>query len=220
MTRPEPNHPEALLPWLANGTLEGDELRQVEEHLRSCLVCRQELAELRRLRREVKATSKAPPPGASGLERLLADVETERRQDTRRRIRPWRPLLAAAVVAMALGVGMRSAWNPPEVPAEERAGRDADAVRSLVGLEASLSRQAFILRWQAASAWHEARFSVIVTAEDLTLVAEVHGLEATEYQVPAAALAHLPAGARLFWRVEAIRSDGVRWTGVFPIRLE
>jgi anti-sigma factor RsiW len=37
-----------LLPWLVNGTLEGDERREVEAHLASCPECRSELAATRR----------------------------------------------------------------------------------------------------------------------------------------------------------------------------
>lgn len=38
-----------LLPWLANGTLEGDEHDRVERHVRGCVTCRGELKEQRAL---------------------------------------------------------------------------------------------------------------------------------------------------------------------------
>jgi anti-sigma factor RsiW len=40
---------EALLPWLLNGTLTGDERNAVEQHLQSCAQCRAELARQREL---------------------------------------------------------------------------------------------------------------------------------------------------------------------------
>lgn len=43
-----------LLPWYVNNTLEASEHQQVEQHLRSCLVCRRELIALRKLAAEVK----------------------------------------------------------------------------------------------------------------------------------------------------------------------
>lgn len=47
-TLPPDIHPEtALLPWLANGTLEGAERSQLERHLETCATCRAELNELK-----------------------------------------------------------------------------------------------------------------------------------------------------------------------------
>ena len=43
-----------LLPWYVNNTLEASEHQQVEQHLRSCLICRRELVALRKLAAEVK----------------------------------------------------------------------------------------------------------------------------------------------------------------------
>ena len=72
-------HPEELLPWYANGTLEGDELRQVEEHLASCLACRREVQQLEALRGGVKEASDPSAgqgaPGGEGLERLMAALD-------------------------------------------------------------------------------------------------------------------------------------------------
>lgn len=43
-----------LLPWYVNNTLEASEHQQVEQHLRSCLICRRELIALRKLAVDVK----------------------------------------------------------------------------------------------------------------------------------------------------------------------
>lgn len=43
-----------LLPWYVNNTLNASEHQQVEQHLRSCLICRRELIALRKLAVEVK----------------------------------------------------------------------------------------------------------------------------------------------------------------------
>lgn len=81
---------QALLPWYANGTLEGEELSLVEEHLAGCSRCRREAQEQRALAAEIQATAApAPAPHPVQLNRLLARIEAddERRQ---RRFR-WLP---------------------------------------------------------------------------------------------------------------------------------
>lgn len=212
-----PSHPEILLPWYVNGTLDGEELRQVEEHLRSCLACRREVDELRQLRRRVKEVAGEPP--SSGVDRLMQALAAEAPRPRRGWFRPWQPMLAAAVLAVAVGVSL---WTPGsrQRPAEERSGEQTSVLWSRVDEEGILPRQAFLLQWDAAREWREAIFSVTVTEEDLTLVAQARGLDVMEYQVPAEALQRLPPGTRLLWQVEAERADGSRHLEVFKTRVE
>jgi anti-sigma factor RsiW len=49
-----------LLPWFLNGTLEGDEAHQVEEHLRGCPACRAELECMNVLRSDYVESELAP----------------------------------------------------------------------------------------------------------------------------------------------------------------
>lgn len=228
MTEPALSHPSDLLPWYVNGSLEGDELRAVEQHLRSCLVCRREVEELRELRGEMQRAAPKPPPG--GLERLMDELEVGRGRSGRKRggshptgFRHGRPLVAAVMAAMvvaAVGLGLWRPWSPPTPPPGQRTGDETEVLRSRVDPEVALPRQAFILSWEVQPPWRDARFSVVVTTEDLTPVAEAHGLEETSYRVPTEALAKLPAGVRLFWRVEAVRPDGARRNEVFQVRVE
>ena len=79
MSRSPIEHPDELLPWYINGTLEGEEERGVEEHLESCPACRDAVRELEALRlatRDALATD-TPSPGEAGLARLLAAVDVE-----------------------------------------------------------------------------------------------------------------------------------------------
>ena len=46
-------HPDELLPWLANGTLAGAERQEVEAHVATCERCRRELVWLEALRNSV-----------------------------------------------------------------------------------------------------------------------------------------------------------------------
>lgn len=221
MSRPVLSHPSELLPWFVNGTLEGEELHQVEEHLRSCLSCRREVEELRKLRSGVK--EQAPVPPAGGLERLMDELEVERRGPRSGGFRLWSPVwggLIAATLVAAVGIGVWQSWSPQKPQVGQRAGSGAEMLRSLVDPEEALPRPAFVLRWEAEPPWRDARFSVTVTAEDLTPVAEAHDLEETRYEVPAEALAALPSGARLYWWVEAERPHTKRRSKVFEVRLE
>ncbi len=94
-------HPVELLPWLANGTLEGDEREAVERHLAGCAACREELRFLQALRAGVKAGWAQESPGELGWARLRAAVRRERQAPEGRR-RRWMP--APRVVAMAASV--------------------------------------------------------------------------------------------------------------------
>ncbi len=88
----ETEHPDDLLPWYANGTLEGEEREAVEAHLAGCQQCRDELAWLRAVHGQARADAEQGL-GELGLHRLLRSVRTGQP-----RRRWWRPALAAAAV--------------------------------------------------------------------------------------------------------------------------
>lgn len=69
-------HAEAqdLLPWIANGRLAGPELERVQAHLRTCAVCRAELAVLHTLRTAGPDDASDLDPGAA-LSRLLPQLD-------------------------------------------------------------------------------------------------------------------------------------------------
>src|SRR5574342_1024598 len=97
---PNPSHPDALLAWFVNGTLEASERAAVEQHLRGCARCRDEVAFLGALREGVKALGGAEVPGELGRKRLLRELRAERRAPRAW----WRPALAvAAAIIVAQG---------------------------------------------------------------------------------------------------------------------
>lgn len=54
-----------LLPWLVNGTLEGDELAGVRRHVAECVRCQREVVLLRELRDACQMMASTPEPDAA-----------------------------------------------------------------------------------------------------------------------------------------------------------
>ena len=65
------------LPWYVNGTLEGGELQRVEQHLRSCVVCRGELPFQRELSERLAASEDFPLSPGHGLQELRSRIIAE-----------------------------------------------------------------------------------------------------------------------------------------------
>jgi anti-sigma factor RsiW len=108
------DHPLDLLPWYVNGTLDGEELQQVESHLKGCERCRSEVAFLQSVRQEVKAAGEAATPGDLGLQRLLRTVRAERKA-TRWTPQWWQPALAAAALVVVIQATLLvNLWPEPE----------------------------------------------------------------------------------------------------------
>lgn len=106
-------HPDDLLPWLANGTLAGAELHEVEAHVATCERCRSELAWLESLRGSIAELESIQAPGEFGLNRLLRDVRRQPHYPERRR---WLdPALAASLAIIVIqGVMITNLWTRPE----------------------------------------------------------------------------------------------------------
>lgn len=103
-------HPEELLPWYANDTLDAEERARVERHLAQCEDCRAELAVLRAMRAELKSLDAAQAPGELGRARLLREA-----RKVRRKPRPWLPAaLAASVAVIALQAALLLSLWPSE----------------------------------------------------------------------------------------------------------
>ncbi|SFV00654.1 zf-HC2 domain-containing protein [Pseudoduganella namucuonensis] len=91
-----------LLPWFVSGTLEGEELALVREHLEGCEQCREDVAWQQRLR----AAPPSPPSGLDperALARLMARLEP--------RENPAPSPQAAAGWPAALAARWRALWS-------------------------------------------------------------------------------------------------------------
>jgi Putative zinc-finger/Fervidolysin N-terminal prodomain len=112
---------DVLLPWLVNGTLEGDELAFVQQHVAVCPRCQREVDWLREFHAACAAGEKIPggSPALGSLRRKL-DARTEDRgilaqlRDSRFRSGWTRWVIAAefAVIALLGGVLLHSIEQP------------------------------------------------------------------------------------------------------------
>ena len=103
---------DVLLPWFVNGTLEGDELAFVQEHLGQCARCQREVEWLREFHAACVAASAVPgsSPAVHHLRRQLEEPRKARGMLDRLRAhwrdaRPWsrRVFVAQLAVIVALG---------------------------------------------------------------------------------------------------------------------
>ena len=92
-----------LLPFLANGTLEGDELSQVQAAVDQDASLASKLAALKSIRETMQNQDAGFSPGEMGLARLLRDVGEETPQaPPKQRSRIWQ-VAAALLLAVSLG---------------------------------------------------------------------------------------------------------------------
>lgn len=120
---------EELIPIYALGALDGDDLREVEEHLESgCSVCEELLREEERIAFLLPYSVTAPPPSSSIKERVFEKIRTsedvgERSYipNSRNRIRPalWFGLggvaLALLVLLLASNLSLRNRLRNQEI---------------------------------------------------------------------------------------------------------
>ncbi|HXY75563.1 MAG TPA: zf-HC2 domain-containing protein [Steroidobacteraceae bacterium] len=94
-----------LLPWLANGRLAASERVRVEEHVRACAACTEEVATQRRLCEALNEPERVTYAPGPSFRKLLERIDGERAAPERPERVPTRPLAARVLVS--------SAWRPP-----------------------------------------------------------------------------------------------------------
>lgn len=119
-------------------------------------------------------------------------------------VKTW-SLAAAAALVLAVGVTFMLRSSGPVVDPTTRTP-DGEVLQPAIQDGASLPRDDFRLRWNAGPAG--SRYDVVVAKPDLFVLVEARDLDSTEYRVPPEALAALPAGTPLLWRVVAHTPDG------------
>jgi hypothetical protein len=180
------------------GDLAAGPRRQVIDHLAACPACARDW----RLARALGLEAADPVERAAGRHRSSARV--------------WGLTAAAASLVVAAGLLLVLGRGPDGGPAFRG---DGPAIASLLPEDRPLPREGLVLRWTPGPP--AARDSLLLSTEELRLLAAPRDLPSAEYAVPAAVLADLPPATTLLWRVERQLADGRRDTSpTFRLRLE
>jgi hypothetical protein len=118
-------HPDELLTWYVNGTLELSARVAVEQHLTDCARCRDEVVFLRALRHGVKAVSGSDVPGELGLKRLLREV---RGTPAPKSSTWWKPALAVAALLIVVQGTLLSIFWPQDATITPLGGHATEGV--------------------------------------------------------------------------------------------
>jgi len=177
--------------WAAcHGELSETEVAGLLDHALRCGRCAEALA----LAREV-AAGMAPEAAVVGPGRADA---------------PWRwiGLIAAAALLISVPIvwSLRGAPDPDAL--RDSRGAGGVALRSRIGDDARLSRDAFVLRWSGGP--EDALYTVELVDASLAVVDRVERISGSEYRVPPERLSEQAPGSSLRWRVEAAAEDGSR----------
>jgi Putative zinc-finger len=104
-----------LFPWYLNGTLGASDRRRVDEHVRECRACRDELARERRIYEQMAVAPNVEYLPAPALKRLQATIDGQcaqlepSRPAVVRRLPPGRALAAASIALAAVALAFLAA---------------------------------------------------------------------------------------------------------------
>ncbi len=190
--------------WEAvHGEAQPDELRALVDHMSTCLVCAEAWEVAEDVRASEARTRRALPHSTS--------VASPRRL--------WWLSSVAAVLLFVIGAQWLP-WQEWRFGSEFRGGDDA-TIRSLLAEDEPLPRQSCLLRWQGPD--DSLRYDVSVTwvtTEQHRILFEAQNLTRTELLIPEDRLHDVPAGARLIWRVKALKDRRELAVSSFALRLE
>jgi len=112
--------------------------------------------------------------------------------------RSWTPawIGLAALLVLTVGVGLVQFSRPP---ADTFRDAGSYVVESLVPSDATLPRDAFVLRWKPGP--EGSRYEVRVTTEDLRVLTTAADLTSPELTLPRELLSGVGPGTRVLWQV-------------------
>jgi hypothetical protein len=179
--------------WLAvSGVLPPEERRALVERMATDPAC----AEAWRVAHELWRASQG----------RASDAADSMGPRPRRWTSAW--LGAAAVLLVGTTIGLITLRD--QRAGDEFRSSPGYAVESRLPDDATLPREAFLLRW--APGPDGSRYQVRVTTDDLTVLATAADLGVPEFLVAAPLLSGLPPGATVLWQVDAYLPDGERVT--------
>jgi hypothetical protein len=175
----------------ACGALDPEASLRLIDHSVTCASCAQAFRLAREVIAQVAPAATAPAPEFLAPRSLRAPSKTR-----------W--AFAGAGLLAAAGVLVAVVARDASAPIYR-----TDSVAITAPLNPGpLSREAFLLRWTPLA--KGTRYSVNVATPDLTILFTRGGLTEASVLVPASALANVPAGAQVVWRVTALLADGRR----------
>lgn len=181
--------------WEAvRGELPSGEVREIVNHAAVCSSCAEDWRIAMSFEEESRAAEAGETDDAGTPPNVIRPPAS--------RFRPWMAAAAAALVVTVAGIQMQ--MSPAKPPVYRSGSGSAVEARAA----ASAPRDRFVLGWRPAAGAES--YELLVTTSELAIVANPEDLTATEYQVPASALAGVPGGGRLFWTVTAVFPDGSR----------
>lgn len=127
-----------VLPWFVNGSLEDQELEQVERHLAGCEECRHEASELQQLARIMVGSGAPMVMPDEAFPELLSKIEEAERRDSV----PWgrwlgpflRPVLVAGLVVIVMLAALLWRQTVPRPPEAFRTLSDPTTAVESTGL--------------------------------------------------------------------------------------
>lgn len=177
--------------WSAvRGELPPDEIREILDHVALCASC----AEDWRIA-------------------MTFEDEARKREPAPVRFHRYRPWVAAAAAALVLTVGGRLILRP--TPGYRG---DKPTIEAAIPSGETLPREACILTWRPVEGAES--YNLQVTTEELEPVADRNGLTSPSYRIPVEALAKIPSGAMLHWKVTAVYPDGEKHSSQFKNPLQ
>lgn len=216
----EPVDPETL--WaVMRGKADPDTVAEIAERLRDDPALREEWALAQSF---ADAAEREETETETGVNVVARAVEPEPSEEAKPApaanagsYRTWLVVAAvAAAVLLAVLLTRKDRVDYQDDPRQMREG-DAEGIKALV--TGKISRSAPVLRWSAVE--NAKHYKLSVTTQALEPVFERAGLTKTELEVPVDALAPVPVGAKLLWRVEASMPDGTkRRSTTFTVELQ
>ncbi len=163
--------------------------------------------ELRRVLDEVIADPASAESWAIAR-RLVAECEEVDHAEPRPASRPagsWRMVWRAAAVVI-LAAGLAAAWLVLRAPGRPVYRGGESGIESLLPADASLPRDAAVLRWEPAAGARRYNLRLFDTEYRILLVED--GLTSPVFTIPTDVLGGIPDGGEVLWQVEAVLPDG------------